>query len=174
MLRAKMSKLQPPPESRLTAPFLNERRSSSVLKSTFTLAWSKHHRARKGLNSTKATFLFRQRFILRVFYMSLDLFWFFHFWAGSVRRGNHRMEGTPTAVHKTIQLDASWNRWTCCFLIHKIRRVDSSISKVPLSFRSLILIQSLDETGQQVLCQPLFQLTREPVSLLGSLYTGVY
>lgn len=58
------------------------------MKSIFTLAWSKHHRARKGLNFTKATFLLRQRFILRIFYISLDLFWFFHFWAGSVRRGN--------------------------------------------------------------------------------------
>ena len=67
---------------------------SSVLKFTFTLAWSKHHRARKGLNSTKATLLFRQRFFLRTFYISVDLFCFFHLWADSVRRGNYRMEGT--------------------------------------------------------------------------------
>ena len=59
----------------------------------------------------------------------------------------------------------------------KYRRTVSGMAhdfQLHLSFRSLILIQSLDETGQQVLCQPLFQLTREPVSLLGSLYTGVY
>ena len=100
--------------------------SQTRLKRLTSSSSSKHHRARKGLSSTKATFLLRQRFILRIFYISLDLFWFFHFWAGSVRRGNHRMEGTSTAVQKTIQLDASWAHWSCCFLVHKIRKVDSS------------------------------------------------
>lgn len=48
---------------------------SSILKSTFTLSWSKHHRARKGLGSTKATLLFNGK----------GLFWelFMYLWISS-------------------------------------------------------------------------------------------